>query len=77
LGKFSRSEIGLLAILTSVQFTHIVDFMLMMPLGPQLMRLMAIDPSEFSLLVSAYTFAAALAIVWKFEHGYWLRGFQP
>jgi predicted MFS family arabinose efflux permease len=44
-----------------VQFTHIIDFMVMMPLGPQLMRVLHITPREFSLLVSAYTLSAAVA----------------
>jgi predicted MFS family arabinose efflux permease len=35
--------------------------MIMMPLGPQFMRLFAIGPQAFGLLVSAYTFAAAAA----------------
>ena len=33
--------------------------MIMMPPGPQFMRLFGIDPRQFGLLVSAYTFAAA------------------
>jgi predicted MFS family arabinose efflux permease len=32
------SERNLLLLLAAVQFTHIMDFMIMMPLGPQLMR---------------------------------------
>jgi predicted MFS family arabinose efflux permease len=52
-------ELPLLLTLAAVQFTHVVDFMIMMPLGPQFMRLFAIGPQQFSLLVSAYTFAAA------------------
>jgi predicted MFS family arabinose efflux permease len=47
--------------LATVQFTHIVDFMIMMPLGPQFMRLFDVGPREFGLLVSSYTFAAAAA----------------
>ncbi len=35
-----------------------MDFMIMMPLGPQLMRLFNIQPSQFSLIVSSYTFSA-------------------
>ena len=54
-----RRELALLATLAAVQFTHIVDFMIMMPLAPQLMRLWDIGPQAFGLLVSAYTFAAA------------------
>ncbi len=58
---FSKSEKILLAILASIQFSSIVDFMIMMPLGPQLMRLFEISPHQFGLLVSSYTFAAALS----------------
>jgi len=54
-----RRELALLATLAAVQFTHIVDFMIMMPLAPQLMRLWDIGPQAFGLLVSSYTFAAA------------------
>ena len=56
-----RGEVVLLVVLAAVQFTHILDFMVLMPLGPQLMRLWGIDASRFGLLVSAYTFAAAAA----------------
>ncbi|MFO1302559.1 MAG: MFS transporter [Burkholderiales bacterium] len=52
-------EIVLLATLAGIQFTNILDFMILMPLAPQLMRLFEIGPREFGLLVSAYTFAAA------------------
>lgn len=51
----------LILLLAGVQFTHIMDFMVLMPLGPQLMRVLHISPREFSLLVSAYTLTAAVA----------------
>ena len=51
----------LLFILAAVQFTHIMDFVIMMPLGPQLMRIFSISPKEFGFLVSAYTFSAAIS----------------
>jgi predicted MFS family arabinose efflux permease len=54
-------ERSLVLILAAVQFTHIMDFMIMMPLGPQLMRVMLISPQQFGLLVSAYTLTAAVA----------------
>lgn len=50
----------LLLILATAQFTHIMDFMIMMPLGPNLMRIFDISPGQFSLLVSAYTFSAGI-----------------
>lgn len=46
--------------LAAIQFTNIVDFMIIMPLGPQLMRLFDITPRQFSMLVSAYTFTAGI-----------------
>jgi len=53
-------ENRLVALLAAIKFTHILDFMIMMPLGPQLMRLWGVSPSEFGLLVSAYTFSAGI-----------------
>src|SRR5262245_28812893 len=50
-----------LLILAAVQFTTIVDFMIVMPLGPQLMRTLHIGPTKFGLIVSSYTFAAGVA----------------
>ena len=55
------SERSLVLVLAAIQFTHIMDFMIMMPLGPQLMRVMLISPQQFGLLVSAYTLTAAVA----------------
>jgi predicted MFS family arabinose efflux permease len=52
------SERFLLWVLAAVQFTHIVDFMVMMPLGPQLTKLFGLTDARFGLLVSAYTLAA-------------------
>ncbi|MCB1193406.1 MAG: MFS transporter [Leptospiraceae bacterium] len=54
-------EWQLLLLLSCVQFTHILDFMIIMPLGPQLMRILNISPREFGLLVSSYTFSAGFA----------------
>ncbi|RYD37451.1 MAG: MFS transporter, partial [Verrucomicrobiaceae bacterium] len=55
------SERVLLLLLAAVQFTHIMDFMIMMPLGPQLMRQLAIRPDQFTWLLSAYTWSAGIA----------------
>ncbi len=54
------NEKRLLFVLAAIQFTNIVDFMIIMPLGPQLMRLFDISPRQFSMLVSAYTFSAGV-----------------
>ena len=50
-----------LFILASAMFTHIMDFMIMMPLGPQLMRIFDISPQQFSLLVSSYAYTAGVS----------------
>lgn len=55
-----KSERLLLFTLAAIQFSHIMDFMIMMPLGPQLMRIFAISPQQFSFLVSGYTFSAGV-----------------
>jgi predicted MFS family arabinose efflux permease len=59
--KSLSQERTILAILATVQFTSIVDFMVIMPLGPQLGRTLGLDPTRFGLVVSSYTFAAGLA----------------
>lgn len=46
-------------ILAALQFAHIVDFVILMPLGPTLMRELSISPIEFASLVSSYNFSAA------------------
>ncbi len=49
-----------LLILGAVQFTSIIDFMVVMPLGPQLMRTLSINPAQFGFIVSSYTFSASV-----------------
>ncbi|MEY3141319.1 MAG: Purine efflux pump PbuE, partial [Pseudomonadota bacterium] len=56
-----KRERWLLLTLASIQFTSVLDFMIMMPLGPQLTELFRISASEFGFLVSAYTFSAGLS----------------
>ena len=53
-----RRELWLLITLAGIQFTNILDFMIMMPLGPALTALFHISDAEFGMLVSAYTLAA-------------------
>jgi predicted MFS family arabinose efflux permease len=48
----------LLYTLAAMQFTHILDFMIVMPLGPRLMEIFKITPSQFGVIVSTYTFSA-------------------
>ena len=56
----SSKEKVLLLILAAVNFTHIMDFMIMMPLGPQLMKLFDINPQQFGFAVSAYSIMAGI-----------------
>lgn len=50
-----------IAVLAAIQFAHIVDFVVLMPLGPTLMTYFSISPKEFATLVSSYSFSAAIA----------------
>ena len=54
------SEKRLLLLLAAVQFTHVMDFMVMMPLGPQLMRELAISPQQFGSLISSFAITAGV-----------------
>jgi predicted MFS family arabinose efflux permease len=54
-------ERWLLLTLAGIQFTHILDFMIMMPLGPQFREIFSITDAQFGLLVSAYTLAAGVS----------------
>jgi MFS transporter, DHA1 family, inner membrane transport protein len=56
-----RREMLLMMILASVQFTSIVDFMVVMPLGPQLERVLGISHSRFGWIVASYTISAGIA----------------
>ena len=56
-----KKESALLFILAALQFTNIVDFMIMMPLGDVLMKLFKIGPQQFSVIVSAYTISAGIS----------------
>ncbi len=53
-----KRELWLMLTLAGIQFTHILDFMIMMPLGPQFTQLFGITDAQFATLVSAYTLAA-------------------
>jgi predicted MFS family arabinose efflux permease len=58
---FTRYEIFVIAILAIVQFTVILDFMVLSPLCPQLMLEMNITTAQFGIVVSAYAFSAGIA----------------
>lgn len=54
----NRQERILLFLLASINFTHILDFMIMMPLGNFLMPHFGISAQYFSLIVAAYPVTA-------------------
>ena len=56
-----RAERFFLLTLAGIQFSHVLDFMIMMPLGPILMQAMGIGTHEFGLLVASYSFSAAVS----------------
>ena len=57
----TRTERLFLLALAGIQFSHILDFMIMMPLGPILMAAFGIGTHEFGLLVASYSFSAAIS----------------
>jgi predicted MFS family arabinose efflux permease len=52
-------ERPVLLTLAGIQFTFILGFMMMMPLGPQFIRDLHLTTQQFSLLLASYTFVAA------------------
>jgi predicted MFS family arabinose efflux permease len=58
LSPYQKWVIGLLAFL---QFTVVLDFMIMSPLGAMLMPVLKITPAQFGLSVSVYAFAAGIS----------------
>src|SRR5579862_9308476 len=59
--KFSTYQKVVLGILVFLQFTIILDFMILSPLGAILMPALHISPKEFGLVVSVYAFSAGLS----------------
>ena len=55
---YQKLVIGLLAI---TQFTVVLDFMVMSPLGDILMKTLNITPKQFGVAVSSYAFSAGIA----------------
>jgi MFS transporter, DHA1 family, inner membrane transport protein len=61
----NRKEITILFLLACLNFTHILDFMIMMPLGNFLMPHFKINTSYFSYLVAAYPLSAFIVSVFS------------
>src|ERR1700759_5009109 len=58
---FSRYQSCVVALLAFVQFTLILDFVIMSPLGAIMMPALNITPAQFGVAVSAYAFSAGIA----------------
>ena len=54
-------ESRILFLLAAINFTHILDFMIMMPLGNYLIPSFGLSASQFTILVSAYAFSAGIS----------------
>ena len=58
--KFSRYQVLVIILLALTQFTVILDFMVMSPLGDMLMKSMSLTTSQFGFAVSGYAFSAGI-----------------
>lgn len=58
---FSRYQKFVIAVLAFLQFTIILDFMIISPMGAILMPALNITTAQFGLVVSAYAFSAGIA----------------
>ena len=59
--KFSKYQVLVIILLALTQFTVVLDFMVMSPLGDMLMKSMELTTSQFGFAVSAYAFSAGIA----------------
>jgi MFS family permease len=57
----ARSERAVLLLVAAVQFVNILDFMMVMPLGPDFARALGIPTSSLGLIGGSYTAAAAVS----------------
>lgn len=59
--SFSPREITILSVLVIIQFALVLDFVIMMPLGPPVMRTLKISTATYGLLLASYTYSASVA----------------
>jgi predicted MFS family arabinose efflux permease len=58
---FSKYQKFIIALLAILQFTVVLDFMVLSPLGAQLMKVLHLTTSQFGLAVSGYAFSAGIS----------------
>jgi predicted MFS family arabinose efflux permease len=61
LKPFTSYQKFIIAIVALIQFTVVLDFMVISPLGPMIMESLIITPAQFGLVVAAYAFSAGLS----------------
>jgi predicted MFS family arabinose efflux permease len=59
--KFTRYQVLVIVLLALTQFTVVLDFMVMSPLGDMLMKSMELTTSQFGFAVSGYAFSAGIS----------------
>ena len=59
--RLTAAEWGLLSVLTLMQFSVTLDFIIIAPLGPQLIKVFSINTEQFGYTVAAYAFGAGLS----------------
>ena len=59
--KFSPYQILVITILALTQFTVVLDFMVMSPLGDKLMKAMQLTPQQFGIAMFSYAFSAGIS----------------
>ncbi len=59
--KFTPYQISVIVLLALTQFTVVLDFMVMSPLGDMLMKSMSLTTGQFGMVVSAYAFSAGIS----------------
>src|SRR4051812_1444026 len=60
IGTFTGYQKFIIAMLAFLQFTIILDFMILSPLGAILMPSLHVTPAQFGLVVSVYAFSAGI-----------------
>src|SRR5512141_1112595 len=59
--KFTAYQVLVIILLALTQFTLVLDFMVMSPLGDMLMKSMSLTTSQFGFAVSGYAFSAGIS----------------
>jgi predicted MFS family arabinose efflux permease len=59
--KFTPYQVFVVAVLAFIQFTVVLDFMILSPLGAMLLRDLHVSTAQFGLVVSVYAFSAGVS----------------